>query len=263
MDAKFGVIYSTNDLTKFTPSTYNRDIVVNKPLMNLIATSGWNPFNPLVVTANGNIVDGNGRYVILGMLCKVNGWDVTNMPIEITYIVDHRPMAEYDKIKEYNGYTRAWQGKDFITSYCRQGLRPYVEVEEQRYKVMKGKKPVLSVGHAIIAYSHNQLSTANPQVKCGKMPMGDAEFVTFIAQFIVDNKITHAGKTPFIQALVAWFSKIYPTLEATQKGEFMQSIKRYDGNRFGEKTDHIAEWQRWVGISGHELNAKKRAALFK
>ena len=247
-------VKSTNDLTLFKPSIFNREYKPNKELYKSIMNNGFKEFYPIVIAKDGTIVDGTTRYLTVIEIVKAMGKDITQTPFPVYFYIDESLNTEDDvanAIKARNTQPRSWKNDDFFHSLCTRNIPSYQDFNEARNAVMVKKRgdketPVLALGIAALCYTHGLMDSGSKLFKEGLMPMGDKELIKKVSNFIVECNVISGGKRETSVALFKWFLYVDPYLTDKQREVFKKIMVNYA--IMCETSQHIDEWLKKIGL---------------
>lgn len=107
------VIYESNDYDKFKLFLENRKIFKNKDLANSILEDNKLRYNPIIVSPDYHIIDGQHRFTI----AKENN-------LTIYYVID--PDWNIESIQSLNRGQRAWTMRDHMEFFCKCGNKDFI-----------------------------------------------------------------------------------------------------------------------------------------
>lgn len=112
-------LHKTSDLNQFKPIPGNRTIkdLHVKHLMSALLKRNELHLNPLVVTSDMEVVDGNHRLVA-----------ARNLGLSVYYIIDDN--YDPEKLMMFNNVNLKWQFKDYLKFYMEQGNEDYLKFNE-------------------------------------------------------------------------------------------------------------------------------------
>lgn len=253
-------VFRTNDLSIFKESEVNRNYKPNHEVINNILEKGFDKFCPLSVSTDFVLHDGNTRW--LGMLayCDEHGINIEHSPFDVYFIIEDTKDSEIERIKAHNLIARPWVAKDYFDSNCKQGLVPYMALQEAMINnVVETKrktiKPLLSLGASVIIASHGFCKTADKRFKDGAIPMFDINFYNVMCNYIKGRHLEKAvGKTEFVRALTEWFTYYNPILTDAERRLFNISINNYVG--MCETTQHIKNFCSFISLRTNDKRLK-------
>lgn len=258
------LVYYTRNLTRFQPSVFNRPVRERKKLEKSLRKDGYDLTKPIITRKGEQMlaneeVEGHHRTAIMTAITNemiANGENVSleNSPFLISFMFDKSDKPLSERIIEYNTDAVAWNGDDFLSSYCAQGIESYLQLREimGMFKKTIGKgekakeKPQFAIGAVLRIATHNLYTTASDSYKKGTLPKVDANFAVWVLSFINAFNVKSATKTETINALTNWFSFIYPHLSNEEKLKFNENIRNYDTR--GEVTEHIKNFFRFADV---------------
>lgn len=114
-----GNVYETKDYGMFKLIKGNRD--VNESDVVKLAESISIKYNicPIIVTSDFYVIDGQHRVLV----CK-------RLDLPVRYVID--PNAVLEDVLRLNSYSKKWTAQDYLLSYKKQGIKPYIDI----YKFM-------------------------------------------------------------------------------------------------------------------------------
>lgn len=206
-------VYKTTNYEQFWNIKGNRNIIQNhlKELTLSIMHNNLLSYNPIIVTEDKGIIDGQHRLIV-----------AKNNRLPIFYII--AVGANIDQVRQLNKYNKNWNGLDFITSYAVLGNEQYqwilafieeytISVSVALHLIFGENKPalvktgLLNIHETVRKRSEkraNTLISIRPFLtKSGSIPKG---FVSAI------NKITDEDKEKKILDGIAKVGSIYPKL---------------------------------------------------
>lgn len=138
MVAEEVVVYKSDNYAMFNLVPLNRPIIPGKitKMEEEIEDNNFLPSNPIIVAPNGDIMDGQHRFLAARNLGKV-----------IYFIIDDR-MTIMD-VASQNRLTHNWKTADYLNHWARAGKESYIELEKlmQKYPIPLAAAMILGLGY--------------------------------------------------------------------------------------------------------------------
>lgn len=213
---------TTTDYSIFKFLPYNRPINENNLLRIIDSMKRKYLFTVITVTENYEVIDGQHRLKAAMAL-----------GLPVNYKVE--PGYDIDDIHAYNTSQKNWNKLQYLDSYCKKGLKAYMEVSDfmktfPDFGIQASLKILLSSNIWGRTQMINGKKIYAKDFENGKLKIGNTSQAYINARKIVDFKDYYSGynRTGFVGAVLPLFSiKIYDHKRMMQKLK-VSSIKLDD-----------------------------------
>lgn len=240
------VICVTTDYSQFKHLSLNREVKKNKALRASIERNGLLPYYPIVVTPNMEIIDGQHRLATLMAIMeerKAANPETENLPVY--YVIDERINAESGNafiaqaILDPNITSNNWDGQAYLNSYVQQNIPVYKEFDEVTKEL-----PFSGFGNRMVIFSAGK--TSAKKFKEGKL-QGNKDFYKEVVNFLLEASCPLNGRTPFLQAIVAFFVNFKEKLNKEQWSAFSEKLASQEV----EQTSREAYLKTFLKLAGY------------
>lgn len=175
------------DWFKFLPT--NRTVGTSTKVKDSVQAFDMTPYVPIIVTADGYIIDGQNRFNVCRELGKT-----------IYYVVYDGEYTPEQAMIALNTASKPWSQEEWFQHYVKTGVRNYVKLEE----LMK-KYPV-GISNAILLFSNG--ATGAKYFKKGELT-DDSKYFVKVAEFIRDCNVPFNKYRAFVNAVLRFVEKYH------------------------------------------------------